>query len=71
MNAVIISKLLPDNLSKKMLAFRARNQRLPVDLGRWVGTALPECTCQYCNKELGDEFHYILTVFLRTTENNL
>ena len=53
-------KLLPDNLSKKMLAFRTRNHRLPVELGRWVGTALPERTCQYCNNELGDGFHYVL-----------
>ena len=31
-------KLLPDNLSQKMSAFRTRNHRLPVEVGRWVGT---------------------------------
>ena len=53
-------KLLPDNLSQKMIEFRTRNHRLPVEVGRWVGTPLQERKCQYCNNDIGDEFHYVL-----------
>ena len=53
-------KLLPDYLSQKMLAFRTRNHRLPVETGRWFGIPLQERKCQYCNNDIGDEFHYIL-----------
>ncbi|MCW4343991.1 MAG: reverse transcriptase family protein [Candidatus Thiodiazotropha endolucinida] len=53
-------QLLPDFLSKKMLAFRTRNHRLPVEVGRWTGTPLQERKCEHCNADIGDEFHYVL-----------
>ena len=51
--------ILPENLSRKLLAFRTRNHRLPVEIGRWTGKPLSDRKCEHCN-DLGDEFHYIL-----------
>ena len=50
---------LPTRLSKQLVAFRTRNHRLPIEVGRWRGVPANERICPYC-KELGDEFHYIL-----------
>ena len=60
--------LLPDNPIKKMVAFRTRNHRLPVEVGSWAGSKVNERTCQYCNGELGDEFHYVLNCKLFTND---
>ena len=50
---------IPDNMSKTLFAFRTRNHRLPVEVGRWISMPLNERKCQHCN-DLGDEFHYLL-----------
>ena len=51
--------ILPESLSRKLLAFRTRNHRLPVEIGIWTGKPLSDRKCEHCN-DLGDEFHYIL-----------
>ena len=53
-----ISKL-PDRLCKIMFKFRTRNHRLPVETGRWQGIPFDRRTCQECESDLGDEFHYL------------
>ena len=53
-----ISKL-PDRLCKIMFKFRTRNHRLPVETGRWQGIPFDIRTCQECQLDLGDEFHYL------------
>lgn len=52
--------LIPDNLCRNFLAFRTRNHKLPVELGRWIGTPLNERKCTLCNEDIGDEFHFIM-----------
>ena len=42
------------------MAFRTRNHRFPVELGRWYGKPLNERICHFCNSDLGDEYHYLL-----------
>ena len=46
--------------SKRFLAFRTRNHRLPIEVGRWRGVPLQERTCSYCTNDVGDEFHFLL-----------
>ena len=53
-------KLLPENLARRFLAFRTRNHRLPVEVGRWTGINLHERKCTFCNSDIGDEYHYLL-----------
>ena len=48
--------VLSSYLCKQFLAFR-----LPVEVGRWKGVPLQERMCMYCNRDIGDEFHYILS----------
>lgn len=43
-----------------LTAFRTRNHRLPIEVGRWHGKAVNERVCQLCNAEIGDEYHYVL-----------
>ena len=31
------------------------------EAGRWKGVPLQERMCMYCNRDIGDEFHYILS----------
>ena len=52
--------LLSAKNSKTFLRFRTRNHTLPVETGRWNGTPLHERICNFCQKELGDEFHFML-----------
>ena len=52
--------ILPENLAKRFLAFRTRNHRLPVEVGRWTGINLHERKCTFCNSDIGDEYHYLL-----------
>ena len=54
-------KLLSNYYCKIFIAFRTRNHRLPVERGRWNGTALRDRMCFLCNKDVGDEFHYLLS----------
>lgn len=64
-------RLLPDNLTKIMFAFRSRNHRFPVEVGRWIGLPLAERKCELCHKGLGDEFHYLLTCEYFTRERKM
>ena len=44
-----------------LTAFRTRNHRLPIEIGRWSSIPLNERTCRLCNNGIGDEYHYILS----------
>ena len=52
--------------SKRFLAYRTRNHRLPVEVGRWSGIPIHERRCNRCASDIGDEYHYLLicTYFL-------
>ena len=39
--------LIPDYMSKSLLAFRTRNHRLPVEVGRWISMPLNERKCTH------------------------
>ena len=59
--------ILPERLSLKLLAFRTRNHRLPVEVDRWARKSFSERKCKHCN-EVGDEFHYLLKCDLFTDD---
>ena len=59
--------ILPERLSLKLLAFRTRNHRLPVEVDRWARKSFAERKCKHCN-EVGDEFHYLLKCDLFTDD---
>ena len=52
--------ILPTNMCKRLFAFRCRNHRFPVEVGRWRGQPYNERKCIYCQNDLGDEYHYLL-----------
>ena len=52
-------KVLSNKQVKTLTAFRTRNHRLPVEIGRWSSIPLNERMCFFCDTEIGDEFHYI------------
>lgn len=52
--------ILSSYYCKRFLAFRTRNHRLPVEVGRWRGIPLQERYCAYCSNVIGDEFHFLL-----------
>ena len=52
--------LLPGNLSKIFFKFRTRNHRFPVETGSWGNTSLNERLCNFCERDVGDEYHMIL-----------
>ena len=43
-----------------MTAYRARNHKFPIEVGRWRSIPINQRLCQLCNKDLGDEFHFLL-----------
>ena len=51
---------LPINKCRLLTAFRSRNHRLPIEVGRWASIPVSERKCQLCNDGIGDEFHYVL-----------
>lgn len=51
---------LSNHQCKLLTAFRTRNHRFPVEIGRWSSTPLNERVCLLCNTDIGDEFHYIM-----------
>ena len=53
--------LLPHYYSNILLLFRTRNHRLPIEVGRCTDIPINERICQFCQKDMGDEFHYVLT----------
>ena len=48
-------------MCRRFLAFRTRNHRFPVEIGRWRGQPLHERKCKFCLDDIGDEYHYLLT----------
>ena len=52
---------LPTSLCKNLIRFCTRNHRLPVEQGRWHGIPVSDRKCYLCNKDMGDEFHYLFT----------
>ena len=53
--------ILPTYYSKFFPSFRTRNHKLLIEIGRWNSVPLSERLCHLCRKDLGDEFHYILS----------
>lgn len=52
---------LSNRQCKILTAFRTRNHRLPVEVGRWSSIPLNERVCTFCATDIGDEYHYIMT----------
>ena len=57
-------------MCQKFLAFRTRNHRFPVEVGRWSGQPLQERKCTFCHNDIGDEYHYLLTCNNFSNERN-
>lgn len=56
---------------KIFIAFRTRNHRLPVEIGRWASISLKDQICHLCNADIGDEYHYIMSCkHFRSLRNN-
>jgi hypothetical protein len=54
--------IAPNYFCKIITAFKARNHRLPVEIGRWTGVPLNERKCCLCElNENCDEFRYLLS----------
>ena len=59
---------LPDQLRKNMTKFRCRNHRLPIESGCRTHVSRDMRICQHCRKDIGDEYHYLLSCPHFTTE---
>ena len=57
----IFRYFLASYYSKILVSFRTRNHKLPIENGRWNNVPLRGMVCHLCEKDLGDEFHYILS----------
>ena len=53
-----------------LTAFRTRNHRLPIEVGRWGNIPISERICHLCKSEIGDEFHYIFKCTSFNDERN-
>ena len=42
-------------------SFRTRNHKLLIEIGRWNGVPFNERVFHLCQKDIGDECHYILS----------
>ena len=51
---------LPFKLRKALVQIRTRNNRLPIETGRWQQIPRDERICFLCKANIGDEFHFIL-----------
>ena len=51
--------ILNNSQCRILTAFRTRNHRLPIEVGRWGNIPISERICHLCKSEIGDEFHYI------------
>ena len=60
----------PTNLLTHMMHFRTTNHRLPISTGRWNKIERNNRICTLCEKELGDEYHYLLVCKNLTRERN-
>ena len=59
MTSVLKSILLPKKHYIPLCKFRSGNHRLPIEIGRWENIPINERICNLCNKDIGDEFHYL------------
>ena len=51
---------VPRNVYLPLFKLRTSNHKLPVETGRWDGSARHERICQLCPlRDIGDEYHYI------------
>lgn len=53
-----------------LTAFRTRNHKLPVELGRWSNVPINERRCHLCQMDIGDEYHYLFKCNSFTEERN-
>ena len=51
---------LPDLLRKYFTKFSCRNHRLPIEAGARSQVLRDMCMCQFCETDIGDEFHHSL-----------
>ena len=52
-------KTLPRKFYLPLCKFRTSNHKLPVETGRWENIPLNDRKCTFCNRDIGDEFHYL------------
>ena len=59
--------------NRRLLArYRCRNHNLPVEIGCHRGIPREQRKCNWCENELGDEFHFIMNCFnVKTFRNQL
>ena len=57
----------PSKYFKYMIKFRTRNHKLPVETGNWNIIPLEHRKCTLCNRNIGDEFYYLLECQCLTT----
>ncbi|MEW8547414.1 MAG: reverse transcriptase family protein, partial [Candidatus Thiodiazotropha sp.] len=50
----------PNRYCRILTAFRTRNHRLPVEVGRWTSIPINERLCPLCSTDIGDEYHYVM-----------
>ena len=43
-----------------MIKYRTRNNKLPVEIGRWNKIPFNQRICKLCSADIGDEYHYLL-----------
>ena len=55
-------KSLKQSDALAMFKYRTANHKLPIETGRWDGTALTDRKCNLCDRnDIGSEKHYLLT----------
>ena len=52
---------LPNKLCQTLLKFRTRNNRLPIETGRWRSVPINERLCPTCSTEIDDKIHFLFT----------
>ena len=63
--------ILNNTQCRILAAFRTRNHRLPIELGRWSNIPISERKCHLCHMDVGDEFHYLFNCNYFSEERNL
>ena len=44
-----------ENIRKIMIKFQTRNNKLPVEIGRWNKVPINQRLCKLCSTDIGDE----------------
>ena len=63
--------ILNNTQCRILTAFRTRNHRLPIELGRWSNIPISERKCHLCHMNVGGEFHYLFDCNYFCEERNL